>query len=74
MVITITAIGGLVGLVISIGLLAWQTRGVGQQMEVQAAERFTGWRTSIWPDDALYSAMQGVSPGRSRGDAGWSGC
>jgi hypothetical protein len=34
MVTTITAIGGLVGLIISIGLLAWQTRAVAQQTEI----------------------------------------
>jgi hypothetical protein len=34
MITTITAIGGLVGLVISIGLLAWQTRAVAQQTEI----------------------------------------
>jgi hypothetical protein len=34
MVTTITAIVSLVGLVISIGLLAWQTRAVAQQTEI----------------------------------------
>lgn len=31
---TITAIGGLVGIVISIGLLAWQTHAVARQTEI----------------------------------------
>lgn len=34
MITTISAIGGLVGLVISISLLAWQTRAVARQTEI----------------------------------------
>lgn len=34
MITTITAIGGLVGLIISVGLLAWQTRAVARQTEI----------------------------------------
>jgi hypothetical protein len=34
MITSITAIGGLIGLVISIGLLAWQTRAVAQQTAI----------------------------------------
>jgi hypothetical protein len=34
MIATVAAIGGLVGLIISIGLLTWQTRVVSQQTEI----------------------------------------
>ena len=34
MVTSITAIGGLIGLIISTGLLAWQTRAVAQQTAI----------------------------------------
>jgi hypothetical protein len=34
MITNITAIGGLIGLIISVGLLAWQTRAVAQQTEI----------------------------------------